>query len=329
MRTSQSMFSFEPRRGLALAVGAIVAATLLAAAPSAAWAVVPPNGKVIANVPDWLQPSDPAPAPNIAGYWSWCAPTAGACLMGYWEDVLGKAGLTDGQVAPATVNPFPASPSWMQGLWQDGCIELGWKMNTDGWNNQNPTQYPPNAAGGTQVINIGPGALQYATGAWFDAINNVNKTGYAGITWKDMVLGQPMWNNYKAEIDAGRPVLCSYERWVSNQTGTASVDGQTVHLYNLEANPTETNGHTVCGVGYFDPTPGQPWSGDERIIAEDNWGSTPMYVAVLFGDINGQSWEQNDYINLPEPATLAILAVGASLVVRFKRRGRRERRGKT
>ena len=103
-------------------------------------------------------------------------------------------------------------------------------------------------------------------------------------------------------------------RWVAGPTGvTHTVNGQTVHEYIFLDDGEE---HTVCAVGYLDPTP-QQFIGDEWFIAQDNWGTTPRYVAVPFQTL----WMQNDYVtNVPEPFTMTLLVLGsAGLILRRKR----------
>lgn len=286
--------------------------------------------KVMPNVPDWNQPNNYAAA--TAGLnWNdapqWCSPTAGADLMGYWEDQKGTVGLTDQQVAPLSSvfpnppNNPPATPAFQQGLWHDGTIELGWFMNTGGWQGMPVPQMFPPFAGVTGLINIGPGALAYAAGAWNDP-GGLTKVAYpAATTVKDNAFNALMWANYKAEIDANRPVLVSFEFWLDDSAagpgllGTKIVDGQTVEMWAL--NPLGT-GHTVCGVGYEDPTPLLPWSGDEEMVVQDTWGTTGLYVAAPIWAVPGW-WLQNDYITIPEPMTLGLLCLGGLALIRRRR----------
>jgi len=283
---------------------AVACAVVLAGMASVAQA-----DKVILSVPDWNQPT----TYGVAGYPSWCSPTAGACLMGYWEDVLAKVKLTDAKVFPLSP-PYAANPAtYQQGLWNDGTVEMGWYMDTGSWQTNNGP-YPPNV-GGTQSPNIGPGAVAYAGAGWVDPGTAIVKTAYAASTWKDVLLSPQMWSNYCGEIDNNRPVLVSWDNWVSNMTGVVNINGTPVELWNLGGGTS--GGHTVCGVGYYDPTPLAIWSGDERIIAQDNWNTTGQYVAVLVG---GGAWTQNDYINVPEPATLSLLALGGLALLRRRNR---------
>jgi hypothetical protein len=279
--------------------------------------------KVMTNVPDWDQPNVYAPMTpglNVGDCPQWCSPTAAADLMGYWEDQKGCAGLTDGQ--PPTAFPLPPNqnPCWQQNLWHDGTIELGWFMNTGLWKGMLPVPTFPPFAGVTNLGAIGLGAVGYAQGAWNDP-NGAVKVAFPNATNSlDVVFNAQMWANYKAEIDANQPVLVSFEYWVDDSAqgfmGTKVVDNQTVEMWAL--NPLGT-GHTVCGVGYEDPTPLAPWSGDEEMIVQDTWSTTGQYVAAPIWAQVGW-WMQNDYINIPEPTTLGLMLLGACLPLLRRRR---------
>ena len=262
---------------------------------------------LILQVPDWDQPS----AYGVAGYPSWCSPTAAANVMGYWEDVMGCTGLTDRALFPATP-AYPATAgTWQQGLWHDGTIEMGWHMDTGTWQSS-PLGFPPNA-GTTATANIGPGMLAYASSGYVDP-TAITKVAYPNTSVGiDTVLGAAMWTQYMAEIDAGRPSVVSWLTWVDSTApgNTHDINGQTVTEYPW----TVTDPHSVCGVGYIEPTPGL-FNGDEFIIAQDNWQTTGQYVAVPVDS----NWVQNDYVyDVPEPATLALLAIGGLFVLVGKR----------
>ena len=282
----------------------------------------------ILNVPDWNQPSAyPAPVP-VGGYGNWCSPTAAANALGYWEDVMGKTKLTD-QQAFALSPAYPATAgTWQQGLFNDGSVEMGWHMNTGGWQSV-PQPFPP-GVGTTPAANIGPGIFTYASTGWVDGGTGIVKQAYPNIVvTTESKLDQPpaqlatMWPKYTAEIDAGRPVVSTFLHWVTIpffNTVQINVGGQPITVEQYLFNPA-TEEHTVTGVGYLDQTPGVfHGDGTEYFIVHDNWGTTGTWVAVAV-DVN---WFQNDYIDftsevVPEPAGLGLIGL-ALLAVRRRRR---------
>jgi hypothetical protein len=94
-------------------------------------------------MPDWQQPNAPLPFGNLPGYSNWCSPTAVANAFGWWEDAKSAVGLTDRLLFNATTAaPLGIPPTlagqWKERLWQDRTVELGWFMNTGGWQTNNP-----------------------------------------------------------------------------------------------------------------------------------------------------------------------------------------------
>ncbi len=283
-------------------------------------------GNLILQVPDWNQP-DNTGAP-VGAYPQWCSPTAGGNLMGYWEDVMGCTGLTDGAAYPLPAANYPANAgTWQQNLFTDGIIEMGWFMDTGGWQSV-PQPFPPFSGSGTQLPNIGLGLVAYAQGSWTDpSAGGLTKTAYpnisTGMDAKGMIplslTYAQMWQNYVTEIDAGRPIECSFYVWVNTAAPgpIMSLDGFsgiTIETYAWGA----TDPHSVVGVGYVDITPGifKNDGTDEWFICQDGWNTTGQYVAV---PLDG-NWLQNDYVyDVPEPMTIALLAVGGMAMLRKKR----------
>ena len=268
---------------------------------------------IILNVPDWNQPANY----GINGYPNWCSPTAGACIMGYWEDVKGCTGLTDRQAFPNSPG-YPGTPNtWKQGLYHDGTIEMGWWMDTGSWKTNNGP-FPPNA-GGTNLANIATGLLGYANSAYIDP-TGIAKVAYPNTQVITQNIGNTplaiMWPVYTAAINAGKPVECSFDHWVNSDEliQTKEIEGQTVEFYpwNPYSDP-----HSVVGVGYIDDTP-TVFNGDEYFICQDNWPSTGRFVAVPVDNF----WVQNDYVtNVPEPVTLTLLVIGGAFLL-FSRKKR-------
>jgi len=91
--------------------------------------------------------------------------------------------------------------------------------------------------------------------------------------------------------------------------------GQTIEKRPWDQNTSE---HTVVGVGYIDVTPGFQNNGvDEWFVCQDGWSTTGQYVAVPLDTM----WLQNDYVtDVPEPATMALVAIGAIALIRRRTR---------
>jgi hypothetical protein len=286
----------------------VVSAMLTLVAPAQA-------DNLIFQVPDWNQPAP-------AGYPNWCSPTAGANIMGYWDDVQGCDQLTDNQwfnASPAYANN---AGTWQQGLYQDGMVEMGWFMQTDGWVPP-PAQFPP-GWNGTTLNKILPGLLGYAHTAWVDpGVTAIAKLAFpqtAGFTQAKGDAGiDPivMWNTYTSQIDLGHPVEMSFDRWVDDPNGiTYTVKDQIVDEYNWDEYPNSEGGHSVVGVGYFIDANQTNW-----FVCQDGWGTTPQYVAV---PMDYTKWWQNDYITtVPEPTTFVLLIVGTVSVLIYGWRRRR------
>ena len=72
--------------------GVVALATIAFAAPASSVVVF-----LVKDAPDWNQPLSyafpngpgPNPSPGLDPYDAWCAPTAAANLIGYWEDGRG------------------------------------------------------------------------------------------------------------------------------------------------------------------------------------------------------------------------------------------------
>jgi hypothetical protein len=250
--------------------------------------------------------------------------------MGYWEDVKGCVGLTDRQAFAASPAYPGTAGTWQQGLYHDGIIEMGWHMDTGGWQTPPVGPFPP-FAGNTMVVNIFPGLLSYAKGGWTDNSypvpgggTGIVKVAYPqpnGFFETSMAGRNPtplatMWASYKNQIDLGHPVEMSFDRWVALDTqNTVTVNGQTVHQWTWAAQPL-SEGHSVVGVGYFTDLQNNDW-----FICQDGWSTTQQYVGV---PVNYAVWVENDYITtVPEPATWTLVIVGILCLIGMSRRARR------
>jgi hypothetical protein len=273
---------------------------------------------LVFGVPDWDQPQTYAGTPAL--FTDWCAPTSGANVMGHWEDNGGCLGLTDRQVFASAAAYAANANTYRQGLFNDGSVEIGWYMNTGGWKTV-PRPDPPAGpnVGSTSIVNIGPGLVAYGADDYTDP-SSLRKLPYAVTVAKDNSgtgTQAQMWVNYTAEIDAGRPALCTFQHWVdtnSRNPVVIDVGGTPVSVEQYPVWNTLVSEHTVAGVGYIDPTPGTI-NGDEWFIVHDNWGTTGSEVAVPLD----QMWIQNDYVQsvvalptgdgalIPEPGVGGLL----------------------
>jgi len=288
---------------------------------------------LLTTAPDWNQPNNYAagePALNVGDYPAWCSPTAAACLMGYWEDTKGMAGLTDGVAWPGTIaGGYPGTAgTHTQGLWNDGTVELGWYMDTGGFGPPPVGGGPfPPLAGNTPFANIAGGMGTYATTAWVDAGTGISKTAYPNTLVGTDIVGvaglttAQMWANYCNEISSNRPALVSFDKWVLTD-GPQQVPGFQgfcdIQPLWYQWDQFGDEPHTTCGVGFIDLTAGFQNNGtDEWFVVQDNWSTTVRYVAVPLGIEH----VQNDYVfQIPEPASLALILMGAAPLFRRRRK---------
>jgi autotransporter-associated beta strand protein/T5SS/PEP-CTERM-associated repeat protein len=191
---------------------------------------------------------------------------------------------------------------------------MGWYMDTDRWFSTNPRKYPPvppgNWGGGTQLAKIAPGLLAYATTPWNDP-GGIQKSAFPNTTVATQTKADipanlawsRMWDTYVTEINSGHPVEVSFFDWLNAANppdDTWTIKNQPVDVYFNNWAHAEEFGHSVVGVGYYDPDPNN-FNFDEYFICQDNWSTTSRYVAVPVGPNAANSeWEQNDFV-WPEP----------------------------
>jgi len=206
----------------------------------------------------------------------------------------------------------------------------------------------------TNLGNILPGLLGYASGGWTDNDyppgapapgTGIVKKPYpnvAGFTHNKAMIGVnpgqisllQMWQTYCAEIDAARPAEVSFDKWVDTTifNGTMTIDGFPTQLCEMYPWDLTTDPHSVVGVGYIDITPAvfKNDGTDEWFVCQDGWpgpgsgaGGTGRYVAVPLDTM----WQQNDYItDVPEPATLILLGIAVPVLLKSRRMSGRKSR---
>ena len=333
----------------------------------------------IPNVPDWNQPQtypgfvQPPDAPpgkppaGPVGVAEWCTPTATANVMGWYEDTQGPtfSGMGDGIAYPNTLvggypnndtniaNPGVADglPDYQQGQWNDGSVEMGYFMDTQGWKTGA-------ALWGTLRGNV-PGGIQAYLAQFLP-----------GTVWQvwnyDMLAGGNVAQGYNDYLNGGtaptvppmavvpangvadatpEPVLVHWDAWINPNIGpTLNAHGITWYDWTQPIGP----GHTVTGIGYatnFDPDGvAGPWPQTDWVICHDTWNSTPpagfpnvMAVPYAQWIVGGQPpqgtlWQANTHIEyvglapegIPEPGTVLLTAVGMATLVGYLRRRQRQ-----
>ena len=224
---------------------------------------------------------------------NYCAPIAMVNILGYWDVVMGHSNaenLTDFQQPPnlKTVAEY-----------------LGYFMDT---NNTGSPDRGNGAHAGTYNKDIGPGTVDFVR---WDATHPPapppvavppfalppGKLGYDWVvTTNCTTIYDLSLAFYKAEIDAGRPLVVSFSWWNPVDEDIAVVDpetGETIDVfswgeyvpgsYDPEEYWDDDIGHAVTGVGYilgWDPDGSGPLGEEDYVIVHDNWGPTPKNIAI-------------------------------------------------
>jgi hypothetical protein len=297
---------------------------LLAVAPSATlWS----QSNYIAGVPDIVMP--PALPPWLQNGNNWCAPTAAANVVKYW-DSNGYVG-----VAGGFANRNLAG-------------EMGWFMDT------NDQTVPDDLHLGSWLTDPMASGFDIVNGVFnwarWDANNStfgVNNLPYPGQTpaakiaypWSVTLVQANLFANAVVEIDAGRPLLAAFQHWDMVNTGlVVQVGGNQIQVWDFNPQPQGAIGgsnedgfweqdfalgHMVTGIGYVQNF---LYKGNmvNLLIVHDGIGAnglgfvTPVDMAVV---VSGPQWIANvDVDPVPEPATLLGLSAGLALWIARRKR---------
>jgi len=250
-------------------------------------------GTLIENVPDTNQPPTVTLATTVPT--NFCAPMAMANILEYWDDVMNHANAQNVTAGLAT---------------NTTAEYIGYFMDT---NNTGSPDRNNDADGhpGTDNTDIMPGTVEFVR--WDnghplpllpDANAPVLPAGKLGYNWGVIMTCDTAYNTtlafYKNEIDAGRPLVVSFDFWNPVDKDIAVIDPETEETIDvfvwgapipnsLPPNPQEywtygDIGHAVTGVGYIlawdpdgvaGPIPSADW-----VIVHDNWSTTPKNVAI-------------------------------------------------
>jgi hypothetical protein len=303
------------------------------------WQAAIAQARYIPNVPDIIQP--PAfPGWALVGTWNsnhYCTPVAAANTAVYW-DLMG--------VFPGVAN----QPAW-GGRRVAG--EYGWFMDTNDqtlgkgvtpdWHLGTHTTDP--RASGFDAVN---GVRNFA--AWSPSNFTFNGIPYTGVTpptkvgynWTVTLIQANGYSNAVGEINYGRPVMTSFSHWdIFNTNQLVKVSGVEIQVWDFKTSPAGsingsspegsweqdfTLGHTVAAVGYFRNFTYDSSLVDLLIVHDGipsaaqggNGFVTPTDVAVVW---RSNLWQSNINI-VPEPGTLAALAVGVVGLLALRRRRR-------
>ena len=238
------------------------------------------NMTYIVNVPDTSQPP-------TSGSPQYCAPMAMINVLCYWDVVMGHAN---------AINVTAGLPA------KTAADLLGWFMDTNN---------PPNPARGngphpgTFNKDIAIGTVEFVR--WDNAHNftQVPPAGKLGYNW---TVTQNCTTDYasslaiyKAEIDAGRPLVVSFDYWnpIFGMNFTDPQTGETISAHAWGTNygqsyPPDPEeywyddiGHAVTGVGYklnWDPDGSGSLPLGDYVIVYDNWGTTPKNIAIQWAN---------------------------------------------
>lgn len=285
------------------------------------------------------EPEDPATlvdgANPIGGaptyyWWNGCSPTAGGMMIAWWDAQSGRTNLYDGN---AMVWGGSSTTGTRRMVASKEHIDAGAALGFTYGSYQN---HAPNSIAdfmytedsGTYASDIIPGLIDFAD--WDNPatanLESHNASGSQG--WASYYGGTFGWDDFTAEIDAGRPMLLNLRTYYGS-----SPAGHTVFAYGYE----QYNGinwyaikdtWSISGGGGNGDQSYWPEGGttDNRLVGGVEWW--PFYEFSGYKDPTYWAWRVYgggflEVDNQPEPATVALFGVGiaAFVVARRRRRG--------
>jgi hypothetical protein len=279
-----------------------------------------------------------------------CGPTAGGMVIGYWDGKPGYGNLFYGDASvqtPAT-DAMIASQAHITAGAENGYTYGDWHNSASYPNHEaNPdciADYMHVVDAGCNYTDVGPGLEAYVE--WDNPTTPINESyeATAGLKEDPLFGGSLSYADLKAEIDADRPVILGVHTYLSpNWWGHAIVaygyqdDMFVVFSAGLWANVV------VPGVAVKDTWTAGTTYGSEWILDSDSDGEPDSYYESYI-DGNGVEWWPYytisdaggysfsyywdwmvgeaitlDIMPVPEPATMALLALGAvALLARRK-----------
>ena len=259
-------------------------------------------GTLITGVPD-------TNVPPTTGSPNFCAPTAMVNILGYWDEVMGRASAYNvtAFLVPHNLNTV--------------ADYVGYFMDTNNLEAANPRR--GNDADGhfgtkaKDILMLTGGLMDYVLWAANNTLGNpgvpAGKLGYVWTGVNDYVTGFPF---IQPEIDNGRPLVVCYAWWnlIFGTNVTDPQSGQVISVYrwgsqsfnSSSPNPVENwtgyktgdgcIGHAVTGVGYILNWNPIGLGVDNWTIVHDTWGTTPVNIAVPW---TGSPWNSSHAVLAP------------------------------
>ncbi|HUU10533.1 MAG TPA: PEP-CTERM sorting domain-containing protein [Phycisphaerae bacterium] len=308
--------------------------------PDALWPVYGVNP--LAGVPEYV-------------WWYGCSPTAGGMMVGYWDGMPGRgnlypgdAGAWGGSGASGTKSMVASTAHIVAGA-ENGYTYGDWHNSVYYPNHEsNPNclaDFMKTVDGGSYAVNITAGLETYCE--WDNPATPSNESLPATAIDNDVPYGGGPFSYamFKAEIDAGRPVqlgaTCAetMDDWVGHSIVGYGYQDDMFQI-KVPIGVDDALDLTVGGFAVMDT-----WAngtGSSEWVDWD-WNVVPSVIDVSgvewwpFVEIQGASWVYDDGtlgpydwmithgITLdvvPEPATLALMALGVAGALGLRRRRR-------
>lgn len=277
----------------------------------------------------WMFGANPLDGAPLYQWWYGCSPTAGGMMIGWWDTVGGRNNLYSGDASVWTGDLNSGTKRMVASQeHRNAGIALGYSQYGS-YLNHDPNSiadFMKTDNSGTAGNNIASGLVAYAN--WDDPTTPLNEAYQAtgssnAVPWQSGSFG---WNAYKAEIDAGRPMLLDLvtyygTSWLGHTVfayGYMQVDGYNWFAVRDTWSLTGNSGNGDAAYWYD----GSQYV-DNRLINGVEWWPFLPYTGASYSGVYDWRVVQGDYFNVshqPEPATVACLVLGLLGMIAIRRR---------